>query len=97
MAEWLNVEVANVPFMVWHESHEAVVGMWFDGLPVAETPWQVAQVPGATPIWLKPALIQVVVRWHESQEAVVMTWLAGLPVVMLPLWHCAHCPMMTPA
>jgi len=49
-AEWVNVEVANVPFMVWHASQESVVGMWFDGLPVAVTPWQVAHVPGVTPI-----------------------------------------------
>jgi hypothetical protein len=42
------------------------------GLPVAVVPlWQVAQVPGATPVWLKVAGVQAVVLWHVSQEAVV--------------------------
>jgi hypothetical protein len=58
----------------WQVSQEAVVAMWFAGLPLALVPlWQVAQVPGATPVWLKVAGIQAVVRWQVSQEAVVAT------------------------
>jgi hypothetical protein len=37
--------------VVWHESQLAVVGTWVDGLPVARLPlWQVAHVPGTTPL-----------------------------------------------
>ncbi|HSC94248.1 MAG TPA: hypothetical protein VLC73_04725 [Burkholderiales bacterium] len=43
-------------------------------MPRALVPlWQVAQVPGATPVWLKVAGSQAVVRWQVSQEAVVAT------------------------
>jgi len=33
-------------------SHEAVVTICLAGLPVEVLPWQVAQEPGATPVWL---------------------------------------------
>jgi hypothetical protein len=47
----------------WHESQAAVVGICPDGLPVAVVPlWQVAQVPGAIPVWLKVAGVHPVVR-----------------------------------
>lgn len=48
-------------------------GVWFADLPVALTPlWQLAQLPGATPAWLKPeAGFQPLVRWQLSQLAVV--------------------------
>ncbi len=55
-------------------SQDCVVTKWPADLPVAVVPlWQVAQVPGATPVWLKVAGIQAVVRWHVSQAAVVGT------------------------
>ena len=48
--------------MRWQLSHEAVVGMWPLGLPLAVEPlWQVEQVPGATELWLKVAGSQAVV------------------------------------
>ena len=56
----------------WHESHEAVVGKCVGVFPLAVVPlWHVAQVPGATPVWLKVAGVQPVVRWQESHDAVV--------------------------
>ena len=44
--------VAGVqPVVRWHVSHEAVVTTWLEGLPLAVVPlWQVAHVPGATPV-----------------------------------------------
>lgn len=60
--------------------------MWLAGLPVAVFPlWQVEQVPGAIPAWLKVAGVQALVLWQLSQAAVVGIWLAGLPVAVLPL------------
>jgi hypothetical protein len=36
--------------MLWHWSHDAAVGMWPTGLPLARMPsWQLAQPPGLTP------------------------------------------------
>jgi hypothetical protein len=81
------VKVAGVQAVVlWHVSQEAVVGIWPLGLPIAMVPlWQVAQVPGATPVCVKVAGVQAVVLWHVSQEAVVGIWPFGLPVAMAPL------------
>ena len=51
-----------------------MVVTWFDVLPVAAVPlWQVAQVPGATPLWLKVAGFHADVRWQVSQACVVET------------------------
>lgn len=67
-------------------------------LPVAAEPlWQVAQAPGATPLWLKVAGFQPVVRWQESQACVVAIWLEDLPVAVLPLWQVEQPPGVTPA
>ena len=67
------------------------------GLPVAVVPlWQVEQVPGATPVWLKVAGVQPVVRWQVSQVCVVGMWLVGLPVAVVPLWQVAQVPGATP-
>ncbi len=53
---------AHGAVVLWHESQAAVVGIWLLGLPVAVEPlWQVEQVPGATPLWLKVAGVQDVV------------------------------------
>jgi hypothetical protein len=55
-------------------------------LPFAVVPlWQVAQVPGATPVWLNVAGIQAVVRWQTSHDAVVAMCVAGLPFAVVPL------------
>ena len=64
----------------WQVSQEAVVGTWFAGLAArALVPlWQLAQVPGATPVWLKVAGIHAVVRWQVSQDAVVGDVVRGL-------------------
>ena len=43
-------------------SHDWVVGICVVDLPVAVVPlWQVAQVPGAMPVWLKVAGVQALV------------------------------------
>ena len=82
----------------WQVSHDAVVGTWLPVLPRAAVPlWQVAQVPAATPAWLKLLPVQVDVRWQVSQEAVVATWPDGLPVAVAPLWQDAQVPGMMPA
>jgi hypothetical protein len=66
-------------------------------LPVAVEPlWQVAQVPGATPLWLKVAGSHAVVLWQLSHDAVVGTCLADLPVAVLPLWQVEQVPGATP-
>ena len=81
----------------WQVSQVAVVGTWFDGLPLAVVPlWQVAQEPGATPVWLNVAGVQAVVRWQASQLCAVGTWLVGLPFAVVPLWQVAHDPGATP-
>ena len=58
--------------------------------------WQVAQVPGATPVWLNVAGVQAVVWWQVSHAAVVGTWLDGLPLAGSPLWQVAQVPGATP-
>ena len=66
------------------------------GLPRAVDPlWQVAQLPGATPLWLKVAGVQALVRWQLSQAAVVGTCPLGLPRAVLPLWQVAQLPGVT--
>ncbi len=65
-------------------------------LPLADEPlWQVAQVPAATPVWLKVAGVQAVVRWQVSQDAVVTMWIAVLPFAVEPLWQLAQVPAAT--
>ena len=67
------------------------------GLPVAVVPlWQVEQVPGATPVWLKVAGVQALVLWQVSHDAVVGIWVEGLPVAVVPLWQVEHVPGTTP-
>jgi hypothetical protein len=58
--------------------------------------WQVAQVPGATPVWLKVAGVQAVVVWQLSQEADVGRWVLDFPVAVVPLWQFAQVPGVTP-
>ena len=59
---WLKLAVVQDPPIRWQLSHAAVVGRWFVGLPLAVVPlWQVAQVPGAMPVWLKVAGVQALV------------------------------------
>jgi hypothetical protein len=56
------------------------------GLPVEVDPlWQVEQVPGATPVWLKVAGSQAVVLWQLSHEALVGIWVDDFPVAVDPL------------
>jgi len=82
---WLKV-AGSQAVVRWQESHEAVVGMWLEGLPFAVLPlWQVEQVPGATPLWLNVAGVHAVVLWQVSHDAVVGTWPEGLPLAVLPL------------
>ena len=70
--------------------------MWPLGWPGAVTPlWQVLQVPGVTPAWLKLLGTQALVRWQTSHEAVVMTWFAGLPDATVPLWQEKQVPGAT--
>ncbi|MFO1282173.1 MAG: hypothetical protein U1F51_06820 [Burkholderiales bacterium] len=78
-------------------SQAAVVGTWLVGLPRAVDPlWQVAQLPGATPVCENVAGVHAVVRWQVSQAAVVGTWLVGLPRAVDPLWQVAQDPGATP-
>ena len=81
--------------MAW--SQLAVVGRWFDGLPVAVLPlWQVLQVPGGH--------ARVVERRRRPRRGamaliaagVVGRWFDGLPVAVLPLWQVLQVPAATP-
>jgi hypothetical protein len=83
--------------VVWQASQESDVTMCVPGLPVAVVPlWQVVQVPGATPVWLKLVGVHAVVRWQLSQEAVVRICPFGLPVAVVPLWQVVQVPGTTP-
>ena len=63
--------------------------------PVAVVPlWQVAQVPGSTPEWLKVAF-QLLVVWQVSQDAVVGRCPLDLPVAVVPLWQVLQVPGVT--
>jgi hypothetical protein len=67
------------------------------GLPVAVLPlWQVEQVPGAIPVWLKVAGSQAVVLWQLSHEAMVGMCEPGFPVAVDPLWQVEQVPGATP-
>ncbi|OJY55181.1 MAG: hypothetical protein BGP19_00935 [Thiobacillus sp. 0-1251] len=82
---------------MWQLSQAAAVGICVLGFPLAILPlWQVTQVPGATPLWLKEAGFQATVLWQVSQDAVVGICVLGLPVAVLPLWHVAQPPEVTP-
>ena len=71
---------------MWQLSHELLVGMCAAGLPGALLPlWQVTQVPGATPLWLKAAGTHAVVLWQLSHELLVGMCAAGLPLAVEPL------------
>ena len=86
---------------LWQESHAAVVGMCpLAGLPVACVPlWHVAQLPAATPWWLKLAGVHAVVRWHTSHCCVVTRCEADFTSMFanVPLWQVVHDPGATPA
>ena len=59
VAEWVNLDVVNVPPVVWQASQDRAVTMWVDDFPVALVPlWQVAHEPGATAVWLNDAGIR---------------------------------------
>jgi hypothetical protein len=67
-------------------------------LPLAVVPlWQVAQLPGTTPVCENVAGFHPVVRWQASQACVVGRCVAGLPLAVVPLWQVAHEPGATPA
>jgi hypothetical protein len=54
---WLGFLVElNEVVLVWQVSQESVpIGTWFATTPLAVLPWQLAQVPATTPVWLKVA------------------------------------------
>jgi len=68
------------------------------GLAVAQLPvWQLAQVPGTTPLCVNSAGSQAEVRWQASHESAVGRWLAGLAVALPPgAWHDTQPPGATP-
>ena len=68
---------------------------WFAVLPLALVPWQVAQVPATTPVWLNVAGSQAVVRWQVSQDAVVTRGLRSCPWRWCR-WQVAQVPATTP-
>ncbi len=77
--------------------------MWLEGLPLAVLPlWQLAQAPGATPVWSKCAPLNWVVLWQLLQDCVVGTWVDGMMVdARCPpaVWQLAHwvgVPLNTP-
>ena len=78
-------------------SHDAVVEVWPECLPLAVVPlWQELQVPGATMLWLIVAGVQPDVRWQVSHEAVVVVCPEFLPLAMVPLWQELQVPGATP-
>ena len=89
--------------LLWQLSHEGidvgtVVGMWLAVLPVALLPWHDAQVPAATPTWLKRAAGRhAEVRWQLSHDACVTTCPVGLPVARPAPWQVWQVPVATPA
>jgi len=53
--------------------------MWPAGFPIAFCPlWQVAQVPGWMPTWLKRAPANEAVVWQDSQGCVTGVWFFGM-------------------
>ncbi len=82
-ALWLILPPVKLLVPVWQLSHEAVVGMWplpcASGVtpakagPVGAAAWQLAQLPGAMPVWFigvfgPKALVDL---WQLSQASVV--------------------------
>jgi hypothetical protein len=47
-------------------------------------------------VWFIVAGLNTVVLWQASHEAVVGMWVAFLPVAVVPLWHVAQLPGVTP-
>ena len=67
------------------------MGTWFAITPLAVLPWQLEQVPGATPVWLNAAPANDVVDlWQVSQPALVVICVAVLPLAVVPLWQVAQ-------
>ena len=81
----------------WQASHARVVTKCVADLPLAVVPlWQVAQLPGVTPVWVKVAGVHAVVRWQLSQDSVVGRCVGVLPFAVVPLWQVAQVPGVTP-
>src|SRR5512145_1766694 len=96
---WLKLDGRHEPPVRWQLSQLCEpTGTCVAVLPVAREPlWQVAQVPGETPLWSKPeAGVQAVVLWQLSHEPLVAMWLVLLPGAVLPLWQLAQLPGVTP-
>ena len=91
---WLNVAGVQA-FVVWHVSHDWVVGIWFVPLPVAIVPlWQEAQVP-LTCVWSTlVAGFHAATAWHDSQRLLLVMCVAFLPVACVPLWQLAQFVVM---
>jgi hypothetical protein len=45
MPVWFIEPVAKLTVLEWQSEQSCDVVKWFDGLPVAVTPWQLAQLP----------------------------------------------------
>ena len=61
---WLGfLGLVKLVVLVWQVSQDIpVTGTWLDITPLAVAPlWHVEQLPGATPVWLKAAPVNVVV------------------------------------
>jgi hypothetical protein len=61
--------------------------------------WQVAHVPGVTPVWLNVAGLHAVVRWQTSHCCVVTMCVAGFTSILAkpPPWQLEHVPAAMPA
>ena len=59
--------------------------------------WQLAQVPGATPVWANVTGVHAVVRWQASQKSVVRRCEAAAWTALPPArWQLAQLPGVTP-
>jgi hypothetical protein len=58
--------------------------------------WHDLHGVAVTTVWFIVAGLNTVVLWQASHEAVVGMWVAFLPVAVVPLWHVAQLPGVTP-
>ena len=81
--------------------------MWPGGLPVAVTLlWQIAQLLGSMPTWLKRVFEKLTVLWQVSQVAaegvgmwdwgLTTFWVASGRPAVWQLEHCVGVPLKTP-
>ena len=100
VAAWFIVAGANAAYPLWQLSQAAPVGRWPVVLPLAWVPlWQVAHVPGTTPVCAKFVGFHAVVVWQVSHDCAVGMCVAGLASALantyVPPWQVAQLPAAT--